>query len=169
VNRACAVHPITAVQAEYSLWTRDLEERMLEVCDEVGVTLMAFSPLARGMLSGKVRSLDQLASNDVRRKYPRFSPENFPKNVALVDRLGEVAQKVHCSLSQLALAWLFNRNSRMMAICGCDTLDFLKENLGSLRIHLDDEAVRQIDQMFAPGQISGDRYHASMMKMLDRP
>jgi aryl-alcohol dehydrogenase-like predicted oxidoreductase len=168
LRRACAVHPITAVQAEYSLWTRDLEERMLEVCSRLGVTLMAFSPLARGMLSGKVRSLDQLAPNDVRRKYPRFSPENFPKNLALVDRLGEVAQKVNCSLSQLALAWLFNRNPQMMAICGCDTLDFLEENFSSLRIRLDDEAVRQIDQMFAAGQISGDRYHTSMMKMLDR-
>jgi aryl-alcohol dehydrogenase-like predicted oxidoreductase len=168
LRRACALHPITAVQAEYSLWTRDLEERMLKVYDELGVTLMAFSPLARGMLSGKVRSLDELAPNDVRRKYPRFSLENFPKNVALVDRLGDVAQKNDCSLSQLALAWLFSKNPRMMAICGCDTLDFLQENMGALRLRLDEETVRQIDQMFAPGQISGDRYHASMMKMLDR-
>lgn len=168
LRRACAVHPVTAVQAEYSLWTRDLEERMLKVYDELGVTLMAFSPLARGMLSGKVRSLDQLAVNDVRRKYPRFSAENFPKNVALVDRLGSVAEKVGCSLSQLALAWLFNKNPGMLAICGCDTLQFLDENLVSLRLLLDEETVRQIDDMFAAGQISGDRYHASMMKMLDR-
>lgn len=168
LRRACTVFPVTAVQAEYSLWTRDLEEHMLDVYDELGVTLMAFSPLARGMLSGKVRSLDQLEPNDVRRKYPRFSPENFPKNVALVDRLGDVAQGLRCSLSQLALAWLFNRNPRMMAICGCDTLDFLEENLDALRIPLDKETIRQIDNMFAPGQISGDRYHASMMKMLDR-
>ncbi|MDM0045038.1 aldo/keto reductase [Variovorax dokdonensis] len=168
LRRACAVHPITAVQAEYSLWTRDLEERMLGVYDELRVTLMAFSPLARGMLSGKVRSLAQLASDDVRRKYPRFSPENFPRNLALVDRLDEIAQKLHCSLSQLALSWLFNRNPRMIAICGCDTLEFLEENLGSLRIPLNDDTVGQIDRMFAVGQVSGDRYHASMMKMLDR-
>ncbi|MEJ8858141.1 aldo/keto reductase [Variovorax robiniae] len=168
LRRASAVHPIAAVQAEYSLWTRDLEERMLEVYDELGVTLMAFSPLARGMLSGKIRSLDQLAPNDVRLKYPRFSPENFPKNVALVDRLGEVAQELRCSSSQLALAWLFERNPRMMAICGCDTLDFLDENLGALQLPLDEATVRQIDEMFAPGQIHGDRYHASMMQMLDR-
>lgn len=168
LRRACAVHAVTAVQAECSLWTRDLEERMLAVCDQLGVTLMAFSPLARGMLSGKVRSLDQLTANDVRRKYPRFSPENFPKNVALVDRLGAVAEKLGCSLPQLALAWLFNKNSRMVAICGCDTLGFLDENLASLRISLDEDTVRQIDSMFAKGQVSGDRYHASMMKMLDR-
>ncbi|XAH21257.1 aldo/keto reductase [Xylophilus sp. GW821-FHT01B05] len=168
LRRACAVHPITAVQAEYSLWTRDLEARMLEVCDELDVTLMAFSPLARGMLSGKVRSLDQLEPHDVRRKYPRFSPENFPKNVALVDRLADIAQTANCSVSQLALIWLFSKNPRMMAICGCDTLGFLKENLGALRSHLDNDTVQKIDHLFAPGQIHGDRYHASMMNMLDR-
>lgn len=168
LRRACAVHPITAVQAEYSLWTRDLEERMLQVFDDLGVTLMAFSPLARGMLSGTLRSLDQLAADDVRRKYPRFSAENFPSNVALVDQLGDVAQRLECSLPQLALAWLFNRNPRMLAICGCDTLDFLAQNLGALHLELDDEVIAQIDRMFAPGRVSGDRYHSAMMQMLDR-
>lgn len=160
LRRACAVHPIAAVQAEYSLWTRDQEQHMLTVYDALGVTLMAFSPLARGMLSGTIRSLDQLAPNDVRRKYPRFSAENFPRNVALVEQLGDMAQRLRCTLAQLALAWLFNRNPR--------TLAFLDENLAALRIDLEDEVVAQIDRMFAPGRVSGDRYHASMMKMLDR-
>jgi len=168
LRRACAVHPVTAVQAEYSLWTRDLEQRMLAVFDELGISLMAFSPLARGMLTGKLRSLDQLGSDDVRRKYPRFSPENFPGNVALVDRLGPVAQETGCTISQLALAWLLNRNPRIFAICGCDTLGFLAENLGALEIRLSEERIRQIDEMFAPGQVVGDRYHAAMMKTLDR-
>lgn len=168
LRRACAVHPVTAVQAEYSLWTRDLEERMLAVCDELGVTPMAFSPLARGMLTGTLRSLDQLGPADVRRKYPRFSPENFPKNLALVDRLGSIAEELDVSLSQLALAWLFERNPRMIAICGADTLDFLDENIGALSIRLDDEHIRRIGEMFAPGKVHGDRYHPAMMKMLDR-
>jgi aryl-alcohol dehydrogenase-like predicted oxidoreductase len=168
LRRAAAVHPISAVQAEYSLWTREVEERMLDVYDELGVTLTAFSPLARGMLSGHLRSLDQLGADDVRRKYPRFSPENFPKNVALVDQLGSVAADLGCSLSQLALAWLFHANRRMIAICGADTLPFLQENLGALRLRLNEETVRRIADLFAPGKVSGDRYHAAMMKMLDR-
>lgn len=166
--RACAVHPITAVQAEYSLWTREQEAQMLAVYQSLGVTLMAFSPLARGMLSGAIRRLDQLQANDVRRKYPRFSVENFPKNVALVDRFVSLATQEGCTPSQLALAWLFRQNPHMMAICGCDTLPFLEENLGALQLTLSDTLVTQINQLFAPGQIHGDRYHAAMMTMLDR-
>lgn len=168
LRRAVAVHPISAVQAEYSLWTRDIEEHMLDVFDELGVTLTAFSPLARGMLSGQLRSLDQLGPDDVRRKYPRFSPENFPKNVALVDQLGSIAADLKCSLSQLALAWLFHTNSKMIAICGADTIPFLEENLGAMQLHLSDATVHQISSLFAPGKVSGDRYHPAMMKMLDR-
>jgi aryl-alcohol dehydrogenase-like predicted oxidoreductase len=168
LRRAYAVHPIAAVQAEYSLWTRDLEEHMLGVYDSLGVTLMAFSPLARGMLTGQLRSLSQLQPDDVRRKYPRFSAENFPKNVALVDQLGEIAADMKCTLSQLALAWLYNRNPRMIAICGCDTLPFLAENLGALEIPLDQAIISKIDALFAPGKVSGDRYNPALMKLLDR-
>lgn len=168
LRRACAVHPITAVQAEYSLWTRDVEQRMLAVFDELGITLMAFSPLARGMLSGRIRSLDQLEAGDVRRKYPRFSPENFPRNVALVDRLGAMAAGLGCSTSQLALAWLYATAPNVVAICGCDTMAFLAENLGALSLQLDEAQREQISKMFAPGAVSGDRYHAALMQMLDR-
>lgn len=168
LRRAAAVHQITAVQAEYSLWTREQETHLLEVYQSLGVTLMAFSPLARGMLSGTLRSLEQLQPHDVRRKYPRFSAENFPKNVALVDRFVSLATQAQCTPSQLALAWLFHQNPHMMAICGCDTLAFLEENLGALQLELSEELVAQIDHIFAPGQIHGDRYHAAMMTMLDR-
>ncbi|RJF98638.1 aldo/keto reductase [Noviherbaspirillum saxi] len=168
LRRACAVHAITAVQAEYSLWAREAEERMLDVYDELGVSLMAFSPLARGMLSGKLRSLDQMESDDVRRLYPRFSPENFPKNVMLVDQLADIAKDMHCSLSQLALAWLFNKDPQLFAICGCDTLAYLDENFGALKLRLDTETIEQIGNIFAPGCIAGDRYPAAIMKMLDR-
>ena len=168
LRRAAKVHPISAVQAEYSLWTRDVEAHMLAVYEELGVTLTAFSPLARGMLSGQLRSLDQLGPDDVRRKYPRFSSENFPKNVALVDQLGGIAAALGCTSSQLALAWLLHVNPRMIAVCGCDTLPFLQENLGALRLQLDEAAVRQVSTMFEPGRVSGDRYHPAMMEMLDR-
>ncbi|MCP3476763.1 aldo/keto reductase [Bradyrhizobium sp. CCGUVB1N3] len=168
LRRACSVHPIIAVQAEYSLWTRDVEERMLDVYGELGVTLMAFAPLGRGMLTGRLRGLDQLESKDVRRHFPRFSAENFPKNVALVDRLGAIASELGCSTSQLALAWLYNRDARTIAICGCDTLHFLAENLGALKIRLAGEMIAQIGEMFAPGNVSGDRYNAALMKMLDK-
>ncbi len=168
LRRACAVHPISAVQAEYSLWTRDLEARMLAVFKEFGVTLMAFSPLARGMLSGKLRTLDQLGPDDVRRKYPRFSPENFPRNVALVDGLASIAGEMGCSASQLALGWLLHKNPEMIAICGADTLEFLGENLGALKLRLTESRIEQVAQIFAPGMVSGDRYHAAAMYTLDR-
>jgi aryl-alcohol dehydrogenase-like predicted oxidoreductase len=168
LRRACAVHPVTAVQAEYSLWTRDVEQRMLGVFDELNATLMAFSPLGRGMLTGQLRSLDQLGPQDVRRRFPRFSPENFPKNVALVDRLADLARGLGCTTSQLALAWLYNTCSGVIAICGCDTLEFLAENLGALDIELTDQMANQVGDLFGPGRVSGDRYNAALMKMLDK-
>lgn len=168
LRRACAVHPITAVQAEYSLWTRDAEQGPLALYAELGVSLMAFSPLARGMLTGSLRSLDQLEADDVRRNYPRFSPENFPKNVALVDRLGELAAGLGCTTSQLALAWLYHKSPEVIAICGCDTLPFLAENLGALQLALSPDLIAEIDRIFAPGQVSGDRYQPALMKLLDR-
>lgn len=168
LRRACSVHPITAIQAEYSLWTREIEESQLAVYDELGVTLMAFSPLARGMLSGRLRSLEQLEATDVRRFSPRFSPENFPRNLELVDQLAGIAERLNCSLSQLALAWLFAKSPSTVAICGCDTLAFLEENLGALHVALDETTIEQISQLFAPGQVHGDRYPPLLMKMLDR-
>lgn len=168
LRRACAVHPITAVQIEYSLWTRDPEAGLLQVCDELGVTPMAFSPLARGMLSGQLRSRDQLAADDVRRKYPRYSPENFPRNLALVDRLGEIAAGIGCTRPQLALAWLYARSPRLVTLCGSDTLAFLEENIAALDLRLTAQQVESIAALFAPGSVSGDRYYPALMKMIDR-
>lgn len=168
LRKACAIHPISAVQAEYSLWTRDVEQRMLFVCDELGVTLMAFSPLARGMLSGHLRDLGQLAPDDVRRKYPRFSPENFPLNLALVDQLGDWARERGCTQAQLALAWIYAQAPQVVAIGGCDRLDILDENLEALHLSLSRDDVQYLNELFSPGKIHGDRYHASAMAMLDK-
>ncbi|MEC9433921.1 MAG: aldo/keto reductase [Pseudomonadota bacterium] len=166
LRRAHAVHPIAAIQIEYSLWTRDAEAELLGLCAELGVAVMAFSPLARGMLTGALRSRDQLQPGDVRLKYPRFSEENLPRNVALVDRMADVAREQGCSPAELALAWLFARNPAMFAICGCDTLAFLDANLGALDLRLHPAVVDRLSAMFAPGAVAGDRYHAAMMKML---
>lgn len=166
LRRAHAVHPITCVQAEYSLWTRDVESGLAEACDELGVTLVPFSPLGRGMLTGKLRSLDDLAPDDVRRKYPRFSPENFAWNVSLVDQLADFAKKKNCSLAQLALAWLFYVNRRLVAVCGADTLSFLRENLGALDVSLGADDIAEISRLFSPERVAGDRYDARAMKLL---
>lgn len=168
LERACTVHPISALQAEYSLWTRDVENGLAAACDRLGVTLMPFSPLGRGMLTGRLRSLDDLAPDDVRRKYPRFSPENFAWNVSLVDRLQTKADALGCNLAQLSLAWLFHANKKLVAICGADTLEFLAENLGALDVSLSAEDAKEISQLFSPEQVAGDRYDARVMKILEQ-
>lgn len=168
LRRAHAVHPISAVQAEYSLWTRDVEQNLMPVLKELGVTLLAFSPLGRGMLTGQLRGLDQLSLTDVRRKFPRFSPENFSKNVALVDRLKPVAEELGCTTSQLVLAWIYEHSPNVIAICGCDTLPFLNENLSAMRLQLSKAQIETMSNLFAPGQVSGDRYGAALMQFLDR-
>lgn len=168
LQRAHAVHPICAMQVEYSLWTRDAEQSLINTCDEMGVTLMAFSPLARGMLTGQLRRREQIGEKDVRRKYPRFSEENFYKNLGLVDQMGEVAKTLNCSYSQIAIAWLLHKAPKLIAICGCDTLDFLEENMGALNVNLTNSQVEEIGEMFAPGKVFGDRYQPEMMRLLDR-
>ncbi len=168
LRRACNAYPITAIQCEYSLWTRDVEAELLQECDDLGVALMAFSPLGRGMLTGRIRTLDDLAPGDVRRKYPRFSAENFAWNLSLVDRLGGIAEQHDCTLAQLSLAWLIRKNANVIAICGADTLAFLDENVKALSVTLSDGDIDAVGHLFSPGQVAGDRYNASVMAMLDR-
>lgn len=168
LRRASAVHPISAVQAEYSLWTRDAEQDLLPECATQQTSFMAFSPLARGMLTGKLRSRDQLEMNDIRRAYPRFSEENFPKNLALVDQLGALAAEINVTISQLSLAWLLNSPSGVIPISGADTLPFLEENAGALSIRLTPEQHRQIGQLFSPDSVSGGRLHPNVERMAVR-
>lgn len=168
LKRACDTFPIAAVQCEYSLWTRDAELELLAECRRLGVTPLAFSPLGRGMLTGRIRSLDDLAPDDVRRRYPRFSKENFSRNLSLVDRLATMASAKDCTLAQLSLAWLVQKNRDVVALCGCDTLPFLEENLGALDVELSDTEIDSVGAMFAADQVAGDRYDAAVMAMLDR-
>lgn len=166
LRRAYAVHPIAALQAEYSLWTRDVEGDVEAACKELGVTLMPFSPLGRGMLTGRIRSLDDLEPGDVRRKQPRFSPENLAWNVGLVDRLHATAQELSCSLAQLALSWILHKNPTAIPICGCDTLKFLADNQGALAVELSAKNLQMISELFSPDQVAGDRYDARVMAIL---
>ncbi len=168
LRRACGTYPIAAIQCEYSLWTKNVEAELLKECDALQVTLMAFSPLGRGMLTGHIRSLDDLAQDDVRRKYPRFSAENFAWNLALVDQLAAIATAKGCTLAQLSLAWLIRKNPRVVAICGADTLPFLDENLGALAVDLTESEVATVGDLFSPEKVAGDRYNAAVMAMLDR-
>lgn len=166
LRKANEVHPVAALQAEYSLWTREVEDEVADACRELGVTLMPFSPLGRGMLTGHIRSLDDLEPNDVRRRQPRFSAENLAWNVSLIDRLADTARELGCSLAQLALAWILHVNREAIPICGCDTRAFLDENLGALEVVLDDARLREITTLFSPDQVAGDRYDARVMAIL---
>ncbi|MCB1140582.1 MAG: aldo/keto reductase, partial [Leptospiraceae bacterium] len=144
LRRAMAVHPITALQTEYSLWSRDPEDALLATCQELGIGFVAYSPLGRGFLSGQYRSLDDLDANDWRRSNPRFMGENFQKNLALVDRVHALASARGCSASQLALAWLLSRPG-VTPIPGTRRLERLEENLAAAEIALTADELAAIE------------------------
>jgi aryl-alcohol dehydrogenase-like predicted oxidoreductase len=168
LRRAHAVHPITAVQSEYSLWTRDPEDGLLATCRELGVGLVPFSPLGRGFLSGRVRNLSAIGPDDFRRTLPRFSEENFPKNVALLTHLEEVARSKKCSLAQLALAWVLAQGEHIVPIPGTKRRTTLEENLGALDVHLTHEDLERIEEVLPRTAIAGPRYAESAMSMVNR-
>jgi aryl-alcohol dehydrogenase-like predicted oxidoreductase len=167
LRRAHAVHPITAVQSEYSLWTRDPEEELLPTLEELGGALVAYSPLGRGFLAGRFRSVDDLAENDWRRGNPRFQGENFTKNMALADRVREVAQARGCTPAQLALAWLLARGESVIPIPGTSSVERLKENAAAVSIELSDDEIERLEEIAPPGIAAGTRYDATMMTLLN--
>ncbi len=168
LRRAHAVHPITAVQSEYSLWTRDPERGVLEACAELGIGFVPFSPLGRGFLTGAVRTLDGLPTSDVRRGQPRFQGENLAKNLALVDRLGEVARDLRCTSAQLALAWVLSRGPHVAPIPGTKRRRFLEENVAATELHLSPADLARIEEAVRPDQIGGDRYPPSLRSTVQR-
>jgi len=168
LRRASAVHPITAVQSEYSLWTRDPEEGILAACRELGVGFVPFSPLGRGFFSGTVRSLEGLPSNDFRRGVPRFAEENFSKNLSLVDRFGEVARAKGCSPAQLALAWLLAQGEEIVPIPGTKRRKYLEENAGAAEVALSATDLTHLNEMFPKGSFAGERYGPASMALVDR-
>ena len=166
LRRAYAVHPIAAVQTEYSLFTRDPEDELLPAMRDLGVTLVAYSPLGRGFLAGRFRSLDDLAPDDWRRKNPRFQGAAFARNVALADRVRELAAAKGCTPAQLALAWLLTRED-VVPIPGTSSVERLAENAGALTVQLTREELGEIERRSPKGAATGERYHASGAALLN--
>ncbi|MBX3697551.1 MAG: aldo/keto reductase [Dokdonella sp.] len=168
LRRAHAVHPISALQSEYSLWTRDPEGTVLDTCRELGVTLVAYSPLGRGFLSGEIRSFEDFSDDDYRRRQPRFQGENFARNLALVDAVRSVADANGVTPAQLALAWVLARGEDIVPIPGTKRRHYLDQNISALEIVLSAADLAAIDAAFPAGAVAGTRYPAGMMALLDR-
>jgi aryl-alcohol dehydrogenase-like predicted oxidoreductase len=166
IRRAREVHPISALQTEYSLWSRDPEDELLSTCEELGVGFVAYSPLGRGFLSGRYRSIDDLAEDDWRRMNPRFQGENFQKNLDVVDKVREIAQDRAVTPSQLALAWLLSRKN-VTPIPGTTRVGRLEENLASADISLTPEELSAIEALAPKGVAAGTRYPEASMEILD--
>jgi len=164
--RAHAVHPITALQSEYSLWTRDPEQGALEACERLGIGFVPFSPLGRGFLTGAIKSPDDFAADDYRRTSPRFQGENFTKNLELVGKVKELAADKGCSPAQLALAWVLAQGEHIVPIPGTRRLRNLDENLGALEVRLTDDELAEIDAVLPAGVFAGARYSEGMMKLV---
>lgn len=158
IRRAHATHPISALQSEYSLWTRDPETEVLPTLRELGIGFVAYSPLGRGFLTGAIKSIDDLDENDTRRRHPRFAGENFAKNLELVAKVHELAERVGHTPAQVALAWLFAQGEDVVAIPGTRSLERLSENASSIDVVLAPEELALIDQVFPIGVTAGDRY-----------
>src|SRR5215217_3627470 len=158
IRRAHAVHPISALQTEYSLWTRDPEDAVLPTVRELGIGFVAYSPLGRGFLSGAITKPDDLAEDDFRRNNPRFQGENFRKNLELVDRVREIADEKGVTPGQLALAWLLHRGEDIVPIPGTKRRAYLEENAAAAEIELTQEDLRRIDEAAPAGVTAGDRY-----------
>jgi aryl-alcohol dehydrogenase-like predicted oxidoreductase len=167
LRRAHRVHPITALQSEYSLWSRDIEPEVLPTCRELGVGLVAFSPLGRGFLTGQLKSAAQLTEGDARHNFPRFQDENFARNLALVEQLEELAAVKGCSPAQLALAWVLAQGEDVMPIPGTKRRAYLEENLGALELELTPADLARLDRIAPPGIAAGERYYEEALKLVN--
>jgi aryl-alcohol dehydrogenase-like predicted oxidoreductase len=168
VRRAQKVHPLAAVQMEYSLFTREPEEELLPVLEELGIALVAYSPLGRGFLAGRFRKPEDLAPDDWRRSNPRFQGENFAENLALVDHLRELAAIKSCTPAQLALAWLLARYGNVIPIPGTSSARRLEENVGAVDIDLSSDELDRIEEIAPHGLVAGTRYDEAMLRLVNR-
>jgi aryl-alcohol dehydrogenase-like predicted oxidoreductase len=167
LRRAAKVHPIAALQTEYSLWTRDPESEVLPTCHELGIGFVAYSPLGRGFLTGKFSSLDKLEDDDYRRFSPRFQAENIKRNVTFVERIEKIASEKKCTAAQLALAWVLAQGTDIVPIAGTKRRTYLDENAGALNVTLTSADLARIDQELPSGITVGDRYDAVGMSRLN--
>ncbi|MEK8130099.1 aldo/keto reductase [Paenibacillus filicis] len=168
IERAHNVHPIAALQTEYSIWSRDIEEEILPLCRDLGISIVPYSPLGRGFLSGKIKSVDTLVENDYRRKTPRLQGDNLQQNLSLVQRLEDIAHNMNISASQLALAWLLANGEDLIPIPGTKKIPYLEENIAAIDIELPRDVKEFIDRTAPVGAAAGDRYPEHSMKLLDK-
>jgi aryl-alcohol dehydrogenase-like predicted oxidoreductase len=158
IRRAHAVHPISALQSEYSLWSRDIEDEVIPTIRELGIGLVAYSPLGRGFLTGRFTGPDDFDEGDFRRYSPRFQGENFARNLSLVERVRELAGEHSCTPGQLALAWVLAQGEDIVPIPGTKRIAYLEENIGALDVQLTEDDLRRIDEAFPKGATAGNRY-----------
>ena len=168
IRRAQAVHPITALQSEYSLWTREPEDEILPTCRELGIGFVPYSPLGRGFLTGQIKRFEDLPEGDYRRTAPRFQGENFQSNLDLVQRVAEIAREKHCTPAQLALAWVLAQGEHIVPIPGTKRRKYLQENVGALDIGLTSDDLARINELSPRGAAAGSRYPEAMMKLVGR-
>jgi aryl-alcohol dehydrogenase-like predicted oxidoreductase len=168
LRRACKVHPISALQTEYSLWTRDPEDGILATCRELGIGFVAYSPLGRGFLTGQIKKFEDLAADDFRRFSPRFQGANFEKNLELVARVTELASRKGCTPGQLALAWVMAQGDDIVPIPGTKRVKYLEENLAAERVELTKQDLAAIDELAPKGVAAGPRYPEAAMSSLNR-
>ncbi|NPD29327.1 aldo/keto reductase [Corallococcus sp. AB004] len=166
LRRACAVHPITALQSEYSLWSRDPEDGVLQTCRELGVGFVPYSPLGRGFLTGQFKRFEDLPEDDYRRHSPRFQGENFQRNLKLVEHIDRLASQKQCTPAQLALAWVLSRGEDVVPIPGTKRRKYLDDNLGALDVKLTKEDLAAIESIAPPGVAAGERYPTTMQGLL---
>ncbi|HTB92493.1 MAG TPA: aldo/keto reductase [Candidatus Sulfotelmatobacter sp.] len=167
IRRANAVHPIAALQTEYSLWTRDPEDEILQTTRELGIAFIAYSPLGRGFLTGQIKKFEDLEPEDYRRNSPRFQGENFQKNIDLVARVETIAREKHCTPGQLALGWLLAQGQDIIPIPGTKRRKYLEENAGALGVKLSADDLRRINEVAPKGVASGPRYPQTMMALVN--
>jgi aryl-alcohol dehydrogenase-like predicted oxidoreductase len=166
LRRAHNVHPITALQSEYSLWTRDPEPNILDVCQQLDIGFVAYSPLGRGFLTGRVSNTEYLAKEDYRRTLPRFQPDTFNENLKMMRGIEQMAAEKKCLPGQLALAWLLAQGESIVPIFGTKRREYLEENLGALDLKLNLDDLRRIDELAPPGIAAGQRYNKAMMELI---
>jgi aryl-alcohol dehydrogenase-like predicted oxidoreductase len=167
ISRAHAVHPLSAVQSEYSLWSRDVEREVLPACEELGIGFVAYSPLGRGFLTGKLKSMDALPETDNRKHQPRFQGDNFQRNLDLVSRIEEMAADKRCTPAQLVLSWLFYQGGNIVPIPGTKRRVTLNENANAVHVRLTDEDVGRLRKLVPPEAVAGERYPESGMRLLN--
>jgi len=168
LKRAQAVHPISALQTEFSLWSRDPEEELIALCAEINIAFVAYSPLGRGFLTGEIKSVDDLAADDWRRNAPRFQGDNFKKNLELAEKIRSMAEKKGCSAAQLSLAWVLHKGKHIFPIPGTKRVKYLEDNAAASSLSLSSAELKEIDDLFPKEMVAGTRYTEGGMKIVNR-